>query len=86
MWGSKLVQNMCEAISRVIVTQAMIRIKRMGIRTLNHPYDELLLLIPKDGHEEATAERCRQEMCVVPPWLPGLPLNAEFHMSDRYMK
>ena len=86
MWGSKLLQNCCEAVSRVIVTQAMIRVKRMGIRTLNHPYDELLLLIPKDGREAETAERCRQEMCIGPSWLPGLPLDAEMHLNERYAK
>jgi hypothetical protein len=32
MWGSKIVQNMCEAVSRVIVSQAMNRITGMGYR------------------------------------------------------
>jgi len=86
MWGSKLVQNICEAVSRVIVTQAMIRIKRMGIRTLNYPYDELLLLIPKDGNEEQTLEACKAEMTRDVSWLPGLPLDCEGRLGERYLK
>jgi hypothetical protein len=87
MWGSKLVQNICEGVSRVIVSQAMTRIKRQyGIRTLNWPYDELLLLIPRDGHEDKMLENCLIEMKRTPEWLPGLPLNAEGHCSDRYEK
>lgn len=86
MWGSKLVQNICEAVSRVIVTQAMIRLHRMGYRILNHPYDELLMLIPRDGHEDKHLEICLAEMKRDVPWLPGLPLDAEAHMGERYEK
>lgn len=86
MWGSKLVQNICEAVSRVIVSQAMIRIVGMGYRVLNWPYDELLVLIPKDGHEVEHAERCRQQMLITPSWLPDLPLDAEVIISERYAK
>lgn len=86
MWGSKLVQNICEAVSRVIVTQAMNRITGMGYRVLNHPYDELLTLIPKDGREDWHAERCVAEMKREVDWLPGLPLDAEFSLSERYSK
>lgn len=86
MWGSKLVQNICEAVSRVIVTQAMIRITRMGYRILNHPYDELLVLIPKDGRQEEHLKRCKAEMKRTPTWLPGIPLDCEGHLGERYEK
>jgi DNA polymerase len=86
MWGSKLTQNICEAVARVIVTQAMNRITRVGYRVLNHPYDELLCLIPKDGNENAHLERCKAEMKREVPWLPGLPLDCEAVMGPRYEK
>ncbi len=86
MWGSKIVQNMCEAVSRVIVSQAMNRITSMGYRVLNWPYDELLILILRDGHEEKHAERCAAEMKIAPAWLPNLPLDAEWSLGQRYSK
>jgi hypothetical protein len=87
MWGSKLTQNICEGVSRVIVTDAMTRIKqRYGIRTLNHPYDELLLLIPKTSDAEQLLEACMVEMRATPPWLPGLPLDCEGALDERYNK
>lgn len=87
MWGSKLTQNICEMVSRVIVSQAMIRIKRQyGIRSLNWPYDELLLLIPDNSKAEETLELCRLEMTVVPTWLPNIPLDAEASLGVRYSK
>ena len=86
MWGSKIVQNMCEAVSRVIVSQAMNRITGMGYRVLNWPYDELLILVPKGGREEQHAERCATEMKIAPAWLPDLPLDAEWSLGERYSK
>lgn len=86
MWGSKLVQNICEGVSRVIVSQAMIRITRMGYRVLNWPYDELLVPILKDGNEQWHVARCVAEMKRDVPWLPGLPLDCEAHLSERYSK
>lgn len=87
IWGSKLTQNICEMVSRVIISQTMIRIKqKLGIRTLNWPYDELLLLIPKGPDAERTLEHCKAEMVREVPWLPGLPLDVEGELSDRYSK
>lgn len=86
MWGAKLTQNFCEAVSRVIVTQAQVRLARMGYRTLNHPYDELLLLIPKDGHEDKHVETCMAEMKREVSWLPGLPLDCDCTPGERYEK
>jgi hypothetical protein len=86
MWGSKLTQNICEAVSRVIVTQAMNRITALGYRVLNHPYDELLCLIPRDGKEQWHRERCIAEMVCPVPWLPGLPLDCEGELGERYSK
>jgi hypothetical protein len=71
----------------MIVSQAMIRIKKKyGIRTLNWPYDELLLLIPRDGREEEMLALCLAEMRQEPTWLPGLPLDAEGALGERYEK
>lgn len=87
MWGSKIGQNITEGVSRVIVSQAMLRIKRMyGFRTLNWPYDELLLLLPRDGHEDKNLELCMAEMRREVSWLPGLPLDCEGSVSERYSK
>ena len=87
MWGSKLSQNIAEGIESVTVSQAMTRIKRkFGVRSLNWPYDELLLLIPKSSESEALFEACLQEMKLTPSWLPGLPLDAEGSLGERYSK
>jgi hypothetical protein len=87
IWGSKLTQNICEGIETVLIGEALVRIKKKyGIRTLNWPYDELLLLIPKDGREEEMLELCKAEMVVEPSWLPGIPLACDGALGSRYEK
>ncbi len=86
MWGSKLVQNICEAVSRVIVSQAMNRITTKGFRVLNWPYDELLILLANDGQQEYHLQECIAEFAKTPEWLPGIPLAAEGSIGERYSK
>ena len=87
MHSGILTQNMCEAISRIIMTQAMLRIKRLGIRAVNTTHDELLCLIPKVPQAEAMMQVCVNEMKRTPSWLPGIPLDAECGgLADRYEK
>ena len=87
IWGSKLTQNICEGVETVIIAEALVRIKKKyGIRTLNWPYDELLLLIPRNGREEEMLQLCIAEMVVEPPWLPGIPLACDGALGNRYEK
>ena len=86
IYGSMMAQHMCEAVSRLIMTQAMLRIKARRLRPVNSTHDELLVLIPKDGNEEKNLQLCIDEMTREPDWLPGIPLAAEGGLSNRYEK
>lgn len=87
IYGSMLTQHRCEAVSRLIMTQAMLRIKAAGLRAVNSTHDELLVLIKKDANAERALQFCIDEMTREPSWLPGIPLAAESSgLSDRYEK
>lgn len=86
IYGSMLTQHRCEAVSRLIMTQAMLRIKKAGLRPVNSTHDELLVLVPKNGQEEKTLELCIQEMTREPSWLPGIFLEADGSLGERYEK
>ena len=88
LYGGKLVENVVQALARVVLSQAMLRIRRLGYRILNTSHDELLILIPHDTNEQAWAalKQCAQEMTRVPDWLPGIPLECESVLSERYSK
>jgi len=78
IYGSKLVENMIQALARVVVSQAMLRLKKLGYRCKNTKHDSLWLLVPKDGRLEEHKRVIIEEMSRTPVWLPGVPLAAEF--------
>ncbi len=84
IYGGKLVENLIQALAWNLVSDAMVRINRLGYRTLNCPYDELLILVPHDGQEHQHLQRCKDEMTRPVPWLPNLPLGVEGELSERY--
>ena len=88
MYGAKLVENYIQALARVVISQAMNRITRMKmpLRVVNMRHDDLWLCIKKDGHEQEYLDVCMNEMKRTPDWLPGLPLNCEGSLGERYSK
>jgi len=85
IYGSKLVENMIQALARVVVSQAMVRLKKLGYRCKNTKHDSLWLLIPKDDRLEEHKAIILGEMSRELPWLPGCPLAAEFKVvGERY--
>lgn len=82
--GPFIVHNCIQALAWNLVSDAMVRINRLGYRTLNCPYDELLILIPRDGQEHQHLQKCKDEMVRPVPWLPNLPLGVEGELKERY--
>lgn len=84
-YSGKLVENIIQALARVVVSQAMIRLKRLGYRAKNTKHDSLWLLVPKDGRREEHERIILGEMSRSPAWMPDVPLAAEFkHQGERY--
>jgi DNA polymerase len=86
LYGAKLIQNLCEAVSRLIVFQAGLRIQAKGHRILCRTHDELLILLANDGQQEYHLQECITEFEKTPDWLPGIPLAAEGSLGERYSK
>lgn len=85
LYGAKLVENSIQALARVVVSQAMIRLKHRGYRCVCTKHDSLWLLIPKDDRLEEHKRVIIEEMSATPSWLPGIPLAAEFKtIGERY--
>lgn len=87
MWGSKLVQHVCEALAREIVGEAMKVISRAGMRVVGMSHDEIWILIRKDPvWSEKQFKYCLDALKVPPSWAPDLPLDAEGNYGSRYEK
>ena len=79
IYGGKFTENMCQALTRIIVTDVADRVRRRtGYRPFMHTYDSLDYCIP-GGQLAIMAfdSILEEEFAVVPEWAPGLPLASE---------
>jgi hypothetical protein len=83
LWGGKLLENICQALARVIIMQAALRLDRRGYRFVSQIHDELLFCVADDRVKEARAS-ITQEMASPPAWMPDLPLAVEIKEGDNY--
>ena len=88
IWGGVLTQNICEFVSRLILSQACLRILnesegRFSPLWLTH--DEAVYLV-EDRWAEAALFFISDHMRRASDWLPGIPLDVEGEISDHYAK
>jgi DNA polymerase len=86
LYGAKLVENVVQALARVVLSDAMLRIRHRGFRTVMCTHDEVVILIEADGHSSEALGLCMEEMKLEPTWLPGIPLDCEATIGERYSK
>lgn len=77
LYGGALLENIIQALARIVVMDAAVRIRKITqISFAGQVHDELLFVVPKlviEGFEQIALE----EMCRRPSWLPTWPLAAE---------
>lgn len=83
LYGAKLLENVTQALARIVVMQAAVRLAQQGLRFVLQAHDELVFVVPKSdvGAAWGAIER---EMVREPDWLPGLPLAVEIGVGDNY--
>ena len=86
IYGAKLVENVVQALSRVVMSDAMLRIRAKGLRIVTTTHDEVVVLVPDTTDAEAVYKEIEADMVVTPSYLPGIPLAAEGGLYDRYEK
>ena len=87
-WGGKIAENVVQALSRIIITDGMLRIERdesLKGNIVLTVHDEIIFL-GTDKEPHVTMEKLIAHMCVPPEWAPDLPLNAEGGYDKRYSK
>lgn len=86
MYGAKLVENVVQALARVVASDGMLRLNRAGFRPIMSSHDDVAVLVKRDGHEQEAVDFCVNAMKQEPTWLPGIPLGAEHEIGERYEK
>jgi DNA polymerase I-like protein with 3'-5' exonuclease and polymerase domains len=80
--GPFIVHNCVQGVSRIVMTDAMLRIQcRYPIVLTVH--DEVAVLVPDSEVQEAK-QWIHAQMVVEPPYLPGIPLDAEVGVGKTY--
>lgn len=82
-YGPKFVENIVQAISRDILSEAMIRLDIQGYEIAMHVHDEIIIEIQ---NEKSSVEEVCKIMSQTPAWAKGLLLDADGFESEFYKK
>lgn len=93
LYGGKLLENIIQALCKIIVMDAALRIKKrlplewLGISpgAAMQSHDELMYVV-LDQYAEDTQAIVVEEMKREPVWWPGIPLDVECHIGTCYGK
>jgi hypothetical protein len=83
IYGAKLLENIIQALARIIVMNAALRIADRGHKFVLQGHDELVYIVRKDELDKAK-EIIHTEMVRSPSWAPTLPLTAEIKVGPSY--
>lgn len=84
LYGAKLLENIIQALARIVLTDAAVRLHARGYRFAMQVHDELVFVVDEREATEAM-ETIREEMTVRPFWAENLPLDVDISQpSDTY--
>lgn len=83
MYGPKFLENIVQALARIVVMHAALRLWDLGYKFKLQSHDELAFIVREDDAENAKQIVLR-EMRRRPSWAPDLPLDAEANYGDSY--
>lgn len=77
-YGARLVENVVQWLSRLIISEAMVRVSRLGYQIPLTVHDDIFVLIPSDrGDMKEQLEAIRLEVQRPVPWLKDCPIEAD---------
>lgn len=91
MYGGKLLENISQALARIIVMNAALRIRDRGLYTVNprdylfclQAHDELVFVV-RDEELEQAKQLIHAEMIRAPSWGRDIPLVADVGVGPSY--
>jgi hypothetical protein len=91
IYGAKLLENIVQALARIVVMNAALRIRDRGLHTVNpgdyrfrlQAHDELVFVVKKINLDSAK-KIILEEMRRRPSWAPDAPIDAELGFGANY--
>ena len=78
-----MVENIVQALARIIVGEQMLEIRRQGYRPVLTVHDAAVIVVKKDEREQAV-KVITTVMSTPPAWAPGLPVSCEAKYGESY--
>jgi DNA polymerase family A len=85
LYGAKLIENIVQALARLQVSEAWLRLREAGMRIVSMEHDKLIACVPEQDAAEALS-LMHEAMCKEPSWMPELPLASEGYISHTFKK
>jgi len=85
LWKGLACENITQATAADILRHALRALEGVGLETVLHCHDEIMLEVDARMAEHAK-EQLVDIMCTAPAWAEGLPLGAEASVMARYGK
>lgn len=76
LYGGLLVENLTQALCRIIVSDAMVKLREEGLKIVTMEHDAIIGLAP-EAEAKHWSDRLLALLATAPPWANGLPLAAE---------
>jgi len=84
LWGGKIVENICQSLARIIITQHMLDIKKKcKLNIALQAHDELVYVVPTE-HAHIYKHHILKIMHQSPAFAPDLPVAAEAGVGATY--
>jgi len=83
LWGGAVVENIVQALARIIVGQQMIELAKQGLRPVLTVHDAAVVVTPQNELEQAMKAMI-VIMSAPPEWAPGLPVACEAKYGRSY--
>lgn len=83
IWGGAMVENVVQALARIIVGEQMLEIRKQGYRPVLTVHDAAVIVAHKNDMEQAVAT-ITTVMSTPPAWATGLPVACEAKYGESY--
>lgn len=83
LYGGALTENIVQALARIILSDAELRLAKRGVFAASQVHDELIYVV-KEDKVDIISKALYLALCAPVPWLKGLPIEAEIAFGDSY--